>query len=294
MQQADTPLLVNLANDLIPGMHWLARAVTAYRSAFGAGDGMIGFNGDSHEVNHSCHFLISRSLLERYGGWPTWYDHNYGDTELCQRAIADRCYGKAPWALLFHDHPYFGGADDAVYMPRAGPGSRATGRCLRNASGWAGRLWRKRYMPDSTPDTLEHISKVQVRIAEIQANLDERAALHDRSKLKEPEKSGFDVLTFKLANLIYGTEDYKVALEEGKPTIAHHYAHNTHHPEHYPNGIAGMSLLDVIEMLADWKAASERTKQGSIAASLVHNKERFGISDQLASILENTVKELGW
>lgn len=147
---------------------------------------------------------------------------------------------------------------------------------------------------DSRHDMLEHISKVQVRIAEVQANLDDRAALHDRSKLEEPEKSGYDQLITQLADVEYGTLPYLLALKEAKDTIAHHYAHNTHHPEHYPNGIAGMSLLDVIEMLCDWKAASERTKQGSIAASLAHNKERFGISDQLASILENTVRELGW
>jgi hypothetical protein len=47
-------------------------------------------------------------------------------------------------------------------------------------------------------------------------------------------------------------------------------------------------------MLCDWKAASERTKQGSIQASLAHNRMRFQIDDQLAAILENTVKELGW
>jgi hypothetical protein len=106
---------VNLANDLLPGMHWLKRAADAYQATFGSDDGMIGFNGDSHEVDHSCHFLISRGLLDRYGGWPTWYDHNFGDTELCQRSIADGCYAKAPWALLYHDHPYWGGQDDAVY-----------------------------------------------------------------------------------------------------------------------------------------------------------------------------------
>lgn len=109
------PLIATLANDLLPGMHWLARAVAAYDATFGDGDGMIGFNGDSHEVGHSCHVLISRGLLDRYGGWPIWYAHNFGDTELCQRAIADGCYAKAPWAVLYHDHPYFGGADDAVY-----------------------------------------------------------------------------------------------------------------------------------------------------------------------------------
>lgn len=149
-------------------------------------------------------------------------------------------------------------------------------------------------MKDSTPDTLEHIGKVQARIEEVCNHLTVRAANHDLSKLAEPEKSGFDMLTFKLAELTYGSDEYRAVLKEGKPTIDHHYAHNTHHPEHWTNGIAGMSLLDVIEMLCDWKAASERTKQGSIAASLTHNKERFGISDQLAAILENTVKELGW
>jgi len=107
--------LIGLANDLLPGQHWLRRAVEAYQQTFGDGDGMIGFNDGHHEVGHSCHFLISRSLLDRYGGWPTWYDHNYGDTELCQRAIADGLYAKAPWAVLYHDHPYFGGQDDAVY-----------------------------------------------------------------------------------------------------------------------------------------------------------------------------------
>lgn len=129
--------LINLANDLIPGMHWLKRAVTAYQHAFGGGDGLIGFNGDSHEAGHACHFLISRGLLERYGGWPVWYDHNYGDTELCQRAIADHCYGKAPWAMLFHDHPYFGGADDAVYAE--GRAMEARDRALfeeRKRLGW--------------------------------------------------------------------------------------------------------------------------------------------------------------
>jgi len=149
-------------------------------------------------------------------------------------------------------------------------------------------------MPDSTEDTLAHIRKVQARMGVVIHELRSRAELHDASKLEEPEKSGFDVLLFKLATLVYGSDEYRAALEEGKPTIAHHYAVNSHHPEHWPNGVAGMSLLDVIEMLADWKAASERTKQGSIAQSLPINKERFGIDDQLYAILENTVRELGW
>jgi hypothetical protein len=106
--------VANLANDLLPGQHWLARAVAAFDYSFDR-DGMVGFNDGHHQVEHSPHFLISRSLLTRYGGWPVWYDHNFGDTELCQRAIEDELYVKAPWAVLYHNHPYFGGADDGVY-----------------------------------------------------------------------------------------------------------------------------------------------------------------------------------
>lgn len=108
--------LINLANDLIPGRHWLARGVAAYRARFGDGDGLMGFNDGLHGPEHSPHFLISRALLERYGGWPVWYSHNFGDTELCRRAQQDGCYGKAPWAVLFHDHLENGAPDDAIYQ----------------------------------------------------------------------------------------------------------------------------------------------------------------------------------
>ena len=76
--------------------------------------------------------------------------------------------------------------------------------------------------------------------------------------------------------------------------LKHHYAANSHHPEHYENGIDGMTLIDVLEMLCDWKAATERHADGDIMRSLEVNRERFGISDQLANILANTVREWGW
>lgn len=149
---------------------------------------------------------------------------------------------------------------------------------------------------DSTADTQDHINKVQVRIAEMQANLDQRAALHDRSKLEEPEKSAYDnLMRFKASkDMIYGSPEYAEGLKILGPALDHHYAANDHHPQHTPEGIAGMSLLSLMEMLADWRAAGERYKEGSIAQSLAHNRERFGISDQLFAILQNTVNELGW
>lgn len=55
-----------------------------------------------------------------------------------------------------------------------------------------------------------------------------------------------------------------------------------------------MSLLDILEMLADWKAAGERTANGDLAASLAFNRGRHAIGDQLAQILDTTARELGW
>lgn len=44
----------------------------------------------------------------------------------------------------------------------------------------------------------------------------------------------------------------------------------------------------LVEMFFDWKAASERHADGDIFKSIEINKERFGLSEQLAEILKNT------
>lgn len=143
-------------------------------------------------------------------------------------------------------------------------------------------------------DTREHIAKVQTRLGQILANLALRSARHDLSKTVEPERSGYAALQIDLREVQYGTEAYHEALAKAAPTISHHYAANDHHPEHYPNGIKGMSLLSLLEMLADWKAAGERTKEGSMRQSLDVNRRRFTPDDMLFGILENTARELGW
>jgi hypothetical protein len=143
-------------------------------------------------------------------------------------------------------------------------------------------------------DTAEHISKVQAALLEVTSNLTIRAAHHDLSKLREPELSGYAKLKARLDAVQYGTPEYAAALEEGKEPIAAHYAANSHHPQHYENGIAGMSLLDIIEMFCDWYAAGQRTKNGSLKQSLAVNRTRFGADPVLAQIFENTRVEMGW
>lgn len=143
-------------------------------------------------------------------------------------------------------------------------------------------------------DTLDHIFKVRRFLMTLTDELYERGMLHDQSKLEEPEQSGYAALQIRLTDCEYGTDEYRAALAEAGPTIAHHYAANRHHPEHWPGGVEDMTLIDIVEMLCDWKAASLRTKQGSILASIDHNEQRFKLSPQLAAILRNTVRELGW
>ncbi len=74
--------------------------------------------------------------------------------------------------------------------------------------------------------------------------------------------------------------------------LAHHYANNSHHPEHYPDGVAGMDLFDLVEMFFDWKAASERGQEP--AMNLTVACERYKIDPMLAAILRNTADRLGY
>lgn len=147
---------------------------------------------------------------------------------------------------------------------------------------------------DSTQETLTHIRRVQELLANMQYKLALRAVVHDQSKLEEQEKAGFDEVTNALRDLTYGSDEYKAQLAKLKPTLDHHYANNSHHPEHHTNGVGGMTLLDLVEMFCDWKAATERHANGSVERSIKINTERFKLSPQLASILENSRIEFGW
>lgn len=142
---------------------------------------------------------------------------------------------------------------------------------------------------DSTKDTTQHIFEVQTNISKIIVELHSRLLDHDKTKLESPEKEIFDEATPKLKGLTYGSEEYKKVLEEIKPALDHHYQQNRHHPEHALEGIYGMNLVDLIEMLCDWMAATKRHNDGDIMKSIEINQKRFGYSDELKSILYNTI-----
>lgn len=146
---------------------------------------------------------------------------------------------------------------------------------------------------DSRPETWEHIHHVRLRLHGVIMVLLDRAAGHDLSKLRDPELSMFNEYTPRLRELEYGSDEYKRCLEDMGAALREHYANNSHHPEFYADGIRGMTLIDLTEMLCDWAAAVMRVADGDLAASIEKNQERFGYSDELRLILENTARDLG-
>ncbi len=147
---------------------------------------------------------------------------------------------------------------------------------------------------DSRFDTIKHVAVVRTRIQQVITALNKRTRLHDESKLKPPEKEIFDEMTPLLKDCTYGSEEYQGFLARMKPALDHHYENNRHHPEHYICGVRSMTLIDLLEMLADWKAAGERHADGSMFKSLQHNRTRFDIPEELFRILCSTAEDLKW
>lgn len=147
---------------------------------------------------------------------------------------------------------------------------------------------------DSRPDTWAHIHTVQGYVLRIAADLTVRAWEHDQSKLESPEVEVFDEFTPKLRDSTYGSDEYKEFLAAMGKGLEHHYNANSHHPENHARGIQDMTLLDIVEMLCDWKAATERHADGDIERSIRQNAERFGYGQEMERLLLNTADAMGW
>jgi hypothetical protein len=147
---------------------------------------------------------------------------------------------------------------------------------------------------DSTGDTLKHSQYVGELMMEVINELGVRSTCHDRSKTEEPELSCFNEFTPKLRDTEFGTPEYKACTDAMDVALQHHYKENRHHPQHFENGINDMTLADLVEMLADWKAATIRNKNGDLMKSFDFLRDRFGISPQLEQIMKNTALHFGW
>lgn len=135
---------------------------------------------------------------------------------------------------------------------------------------------------------MKHMERLRDLLNICIIDLLKRGERHDQSKLLPPEVAVFTEFQPKLATCTFGSPEYNANLVEMKPALDHHYANNSHHPQFWKNGVNDMDLLDIMEMLCDWKASSELHVDGNIRKSIEKNCERFGIGSQLTKILENT------
>jgi len=144
---------------------------------------------------------------------------------------------------------------------------------------------------DSKLETLLQIKRLNELLNKAAAELLDRAIVHDKSKLEQPEKDLYDKLTPLLKKASPDSDDYKDLSKQYKKAIDHHYKNNRHHPEHYKNGVNDMNLFDVIEMTLDWLVDVGDSPE-KIFSLLKENKTKYDLSDQLTSILENTYKKI--
>jgi hypothetical protein len=140
---------------------------------------------------------------------------------------------------------------------------------------------------DSRADTLAHIHGVRDAIGRFVTVMLERGRVHDASKFSAEEKPAFDAIMPLLRGVAYGSPEFEALVRRMGPALAHHYQANSHHPEHHAEGVAGMDLFDVVEMLCDWIASAARNPGDGV--KLDYNVQQFGIEPQLASILANTL-----
>lgn len=147
---------------------------------------------------------------------------------------------------------------------------------------------------DSRPDTYEHIAQVRALMLGVVERLLWRAHEHDQSKLETPEREMFDEFTPKLRNTTYGSPEYKANMSAMGEGLKHHYVNNRHHPEFFGEmGFRGMSLLDMVEMLCDWKAATMRHADGDLDRSITVNAERYGFGPEIEGLIRNTAQDMG-
>lgn len=137
-------------------------------------------------------------------------------------------------------------------------------------------------------DTYLHIHMVQRILGEVIKELMFRQLTHDQTKLSPPEVELFAAFSGMLQITEFGTPEYKTCLDMIRPALLNHYRNSRHHPEHFARGVNDMNLIDIIEMICDWKASSLRTKNGDMFASIEKCCARFGIDMQLHNIITNT------
>lgn len=142
---------------------------------------------------------------------------------------------------------------------------------------------------DSTKDADAH-RQVVIKVGyQIVQDLLTRIADHDLSKFQEPEKSCYDKYIPQLREAKYGSKEYyKIREKMKKEGLDHHYQVNRHHPEHFENGIEGMTIVDLVEYFVDTYSASTKSDT-PYSEGVKKNASTHKLPKELVQIFINTV-----
>jgi len=152
-------------------------------------------------------------------------------------------------------------------------------------------------MPDNAHAEKKYQAEIMLHQTDVfnlmQVVLDEveyRQATHDKSKLRDEEFPTYAKIIPQMEGLPLGSPESKALVKKLGPALQHHYKHNRHHPEHFKNGVAGMHLIDLIEMICDWVTVNKAKGDGNIRKAMTgYLFQKHGIEGQLAEVLLNTV-----
>lgn len=112
-----------------------------------------------------------------------------------------------------------------------------------------------------------HRDYVRAALTRVVNELEQRAIVHDASKMMDDEFSGFARINAAARVHKFGSPEYKEGMDRERETIDLHFSRNSHHPEHpayTPVDLDDTSantyehqltFLDVIEMVCDWHGA---------------------------------------
>jgi len=138
---------------------------------------------------------------------------------------------------------------------------------------------------------ITHRAKVQETLETVASKLKQRAFSHDLSKFNASEFDGMSNKLDQLEETEFGSSEYYKILKSLKNELGEHYFKNRHHPEHYIDKIESMSLIDLLEMIADWKAASKSVR---FSDTLDTCFERFNVPKIMKHQIAFTCLDLGW
>lgn len=136
----------------------------------------------------------------------------------------------------------------------------------------------------------DHKKDVMNLINLIIIELHNRKNVHDDSSLDPSEVEVLAYYSDFIKEDSYINEETLTYMKEIKNVLNIHFQKNRHHPEHFKNGIKDMNLIDIIEMLCDWKTTMAEDED--IISVIKKNKKIYKFSDDLMNILINTATSI--